>query len=348
MRGLICAAIVSASLALVSGVKASQPDPDVVKFHNNFYETLKSDKASRRALAELVSKDRAAAEKCLEALGKKLDLADSRAEARRMVFDNLEISLILSAKAPDCSERMIGRLAPLIDNPSTRDFLSVQDPIFVVEQIIRLCPEKGASYTPVLAKLYLREGQSGKAKDAAEKAMGLKGLKEDPGLQDVLRVAQRRVAELKKSRRITKDRVLKLFDEPPMGVEPETREKLEVRNSLQTTRILFDPWKFDIKEEYRADLDQVGEALKEGFARGGSRSILIEGHSDEQGPRERNMTVSQQRAEAIKDYLVGNFELDESRITTEGFGPDKPFSSNRDPEGYRLNRRVEFKMIDDQ
>ena len=348
MRGLICVAIVSASLALGSGVKASQPDPDVVKFHNNFFETLKSDKASRRALAELVKKDRSAAERCLEALRKKLDSADSRVEARRMVFDNLEISLILSAKAPDCSERMIGRLAPLVDNPSTRDFLSVQDPIFVAEQIIRLCPEKGATYTPLLARLYLREGQSGKAKEAAETAMGLKGLKEDPGLQYVRKAAQQRVADLKKNRRIAREDVVKLFNESPMGVEPYTNEKLPVRNSLQTTRILFDEWSDQIKEEAQQELDAVGEALKEGLAGERTRSILIEGHSDERGPRERNMTISQQRADAIKNYLVDSFGLDESRITTEGFGPDKPFSSDRDPEGYRLNRRVEFKMSDGQ
>jgi outer membrane protein OmpA-like peptidoglycan-associated protein len=57
--------------------------------------------------------------------------------------------------------------------------------------------------------------------------------------------------------------------------------------------------------------------------------------------RLRNMTFSQQRADAVKTQLV-SMGVDAARLTTKRFGDTKPIGSNDTPEGKANNRRVEF------
>lgn len=54
------------------------------------------------------------------------------------------------------------------------------------------------------------------------------------------------------------------------------------------------------------------------------------------------MDLSKRRAEAIKNILVSQFNLDAGRLTTAGFGSSKPVSSNYTPDGEAQNRPVEF------
>lgn len=72
--------------------------------------------------------------------------------------------------------------------------------------------------------------------------------------------------------------------------------------------------------------------------------ILIMGHSDDVGSREHNIDLSTRRAESVKRYLVEH-GIDENRIVTEGFGPDKPVASNDSKSGRASNRRIEFEII---
>jgi OmpA-OmpF porin, OOP family len=78
------------------------------------------------------------------------------------------------------------------------------------------------------------------------------------------------------------------------------------------------------------------------------KALLIEGHTDkgglERGLRNELMLLSERRAEAIKNYLVKKFGIDPSRLITQGYGPDKPFTPKTDRDGLAQNRRVEFKM----
>jgi OOP family OmpA-OmpF porin len=54
------------------------------------------------------------------------------------------------------------------------------------------------------------------------------------------------------------------------------------------------------------------------------------------------MTRSEARAEAVKQYLVDRYEIDPSRITTEGVGASQPIASNDTAEGREANRRAEI------
>lgn len=67
----------------------------------------------------------------------------------------------------------------------------------------------------------------------------------------------------------------------------------------------------------------------------------IQGHTDSRGSRDYNVKLSRDRAASVMNYLVGQ-GIDKSRLTSEGYGPDKPIDSNDTDEGRAKNRRVDF------
>lgn len=75
----------------------------------------------------------------------------------------------------------------------------------------------------------------------------------------------------------------------------------------------------------------------------------IEGHTDNTGTPEGNRELSLERAEAVRDYLVGRSRLDSldtDRFKTEGFGQNQPVATNDTAEGQRKNRRVEIRLLE--
>jgi OOP family OmpA-OmpF porin len=74
-------------------------------------------------------------------------------------------------------------------------------------------------------------------------------------------------------------------------------------------------------------------------------SVEISGHTSADGDHERNLHLSLERAEAVKAYLVGR-GIDGARIQTVGHGSDLPIGDNKTDEGRRLNRRIEFHVLE--
>ena len=72
--------------------------------------------------------------------------------------------------------------------------------------------------------------------------------------------------------------------------------------------------------------------------------IEIAGHTDNAGTPEANRTLSQQRADAVRQYFIDK-GIDGARLTAVGFGPDKPIADNATPAGRAKNRRVEFRLL---
>lgn len=78
------------------------------------------------------------------------------------------------------------------------------------------------------------------------------------------------------------------------------------------------------------------------------RTIRVEGHTDSRGRRATNLELSQQRAQAVVDFLVTRGEVEAGRLVAQGFGPDRPIvegASSR--EDHAANRRVEFNVPTD-
>ena len=90
-------------------------------------------------------------------------------------------------------------------------------------------------------------------------------------------------------------------------------------------------------------LDTVAQVLRD-FP---DITIEVQGHTDSRGNDAFNMRLSQQRADAVRQYLV-NQGIASARLTSQGYGETMPIESNATTEGRALNRRVEFHRTDVQ
>jgi OmpA-OmpF porin, OOP family len=106
---------------------------------------------------------------------------------------------------------------------------------------------------------------------------------------------------------------------------------------IVTHGINFDVDKASIKPESMGTLNMIVQVLKDNP----SLKFEIDGHTDNSGSAPHNLTLSLQRADAVKTQLV-TMGVDASRLTTKGFGDTKPVSDNTTLEGKASNRRVEF------
>jgi outer membrane protein OmpA-like peptidoglycan-associated protein len=106
-----------------------------------------------------------------------------------------------------------------------------------------------------------------------------------------------------------------------------------------TKDILFDFDKFSIKPAYFKELDDLAEYMKAVD----NVNIDIVGHTDNEGTDQKNLLLSQNRAKALRDYLVKK-GITPQRINHKGFGETTPVAPNTTPEGRALNRRIEFTL----
>jgi outer membrane protein OmpA-like peptidoglycan-associated protein len=77
----------------------------------------------------------------------------------------------------------------------------------------------------------------------------------------------------------------------------------------------------------------------------GNTNFLIEGHTDTSGPKAFNNKLSLDRANKVKSHLIDK-GVDSERLSTVGYGEDKPKESNNTRKGRIANRRVEFKVVE--
>lgn len=74
------------------------------------------------------------------------------------------------------------------------------------------------------------------------------------------------------------------------------------------------------------------------------RRFEVIGHTDNAGPHDANVALSQARAEAVKRWLVER-GMQAASIVTRGAGPDKPVADNATPQGRSRNRRIELRVL---
>lgn len=116
---------------------------------------------------------------------------------------------------------------------------------------------------------------------------------------------------------------------------PDTRAKLEEGKLI--SNLLFFTGTAKLKPESMGALLDVSKILKDATA-----PVKIIGHTDSDGDDVANLKLSQQRADAVKDILVNQYHIDESKLSTEGRGETQPIAENKSAEGKAQNRRVEF------
>lgn len=120
---------------------------------------------------------------------------------------------------------------------------------------------------------------------------------------------------------------------------PEISEDQINQLNAYAKTILFDSSKSSFKEETFAVLQSITAILKQYP----SVKFSIEGHTDSDGTNAANQKLSEERAGAVKNYLVEN-GIDANRLTLVGYGESKPSSSNKTASGKANNRRVEVKL----
>jgi outer membrane protein OmpA-like peptidoglycan-associated protein len=104
--------------------------------------------------------------------------------------------------------------------------------------------------------------------------------------------------------------------------------------------ILFDVNKSNLQPAGMDNLQKLATILN----KYPDTEILIEGHTDSDGPEEYNMDLSIKRANSVSTYLAGQQVLP-TRFHTMGYGETQPVASNESVEGKQLNRRVEIAVF---
>ncbi|MDP6523360.1 MAG: OmpA family protein [Kiritimatiellia bacterium] len=104
--------------------------------------------------------------------------------------------------------------------------------------------------------------------------------------------------------------------------------------------VLFGYDSFVVESSQAAKVEAVADYMR----RSPEVRLVVEGHCDERGSRDYNMSLGESRALAVRAYLVG-LGVDGGRVQTRSFGEEQPQDSGHTPEAYRLNRRGVFALF---
>jgi len=126
--------------------------------------------------------------------------------------------------------------------------------------------------------------------------------------------------------------------EPPIAYKEPPKTAVPI--ATQRRAIYFEPNSAQMGLDSRAVVDEIGE-----FMRAYENTVVdIAGNTDSTGARELNMGLSKERADTVKNYLVGKYHFPPERMRTTGNGPDQPVDTNNTPEGREKNRRTDIKV----
>jgi outer membrane protein OmpA-like peptidoglycan-associated protein len=114
-------------------------------------------------------------------------------------------------------------------------------------------------------------------------------------------------------------------------------QTVEKNKAYALANISFDQGKADLKPGFEAELEKVIAILSDND----QYTLLLEGHTDNQGDWNDNLKLSLERVENVKAYLVSK-GVDARRIETKGWGGSRPLANNLVEEMRKNNRRVEF------
>lgn len=115
---------------------------------------------------------------------------------------------------------------------------------------------------------------------------------------------------------------------------------LEVGNSTILRNIFFESGSFEILDNSKSELQKLISFLNDNP----TLKIEIEGHTDNVGSESYNMTLSENRAKSVYNYLV-NSGISGDRLSYKGYGMSSPLTTNQTSEGRAQNRRTEFTII---
>lgn len=110
---------------------------------------------------------------------------------------------------------------------------------------------------------------------------------------------------------------------------------------MRLNNLIFDQGKSRISPDSYSELDEVAAMLKK-YPR---MVIQLEGHTDTRGTPEKLMQLSQQRVNAVRDYLVSK-GVSKKQVKTKAFGGTQPVTKENTEEAHQMNRRVEVRILE--
>ncbi len=119
-----------------------------------------------------------------------------------------------------------------------------------------------------------------------------------------------------------------------------TMVPIEEGKAIRLNNIFFDTGKSELRPESAPELDRMVAVLNENP----KMTISLNGHTDNTGGVAVNQKLSQDRADAVREYFIGK-GIEPDRIASKGFGESKPVAGNDTEEGRQKNRRVEFLIV---
>lgn len=134
------------------------------------------------------------------------------------------------------------------------------------------------------------------------------------------------------------------FDIPAGSDYNMVNKTVELKNikcgsKIALRNVFFDTGKSTIRPESNTELDRLVKLMNDVP----SLKIELSGHTDNTGSATSNQTLSQDRAQAVVNYLVSK-GISASRLVAKGYGSDRPVASNDTNEGRQENRRTEFEI----
>jgi OmpA-OmpF porin, OOP family len=120
---------------------------------------------------------------------------------------------------------------------------------------------------------------------------------------------------------------------------PVISEEIKKKVDVAAKNILFVTGSAKLQTKSYKGLNEVVQIMKDNPG----MSLAIDGHTDNVGAEDKNQTLSDNRANAVKTYLVSK-GVEESRITAQGHGEMEPIADNKTAAGRQQNRRSELKL----
>ena len=127
------------------------------------------------------------------------------------------------------------------------------------------------------------------------------------------------------------------------GGKVDSKGCLITNQTISFNDILFELNSAKLTPDSEKTLDKIAKSLKEQT----DFNVEIDGNTDSTGAASYNQSLSQRRAESVRQYLVDQ-GVNPSRLTAKGFGESNPVASNKTVSGRAMNRRVDFRVSDKQ
>lgn len=126
-------------------------------------------------------------------------------------------------------------------------------------------------------------------------------------------------------------------DDKPLVDQP-TEFGIPIKD-VSFENVMFDFDKAQVNRSEYAKIESVADYLK----RNSGTKVVLDGHCDERGTADYNLSLGERRSIAVRDHMTG-LGIETTRVFTRSFGEEKPVNDGHDESAWQANRRVEFSL----